>query len=84
MGNVAVYSRNACRPENSATQFYTAILPAPEREGYRFDGWYNEKGERVERLDWVDFFPTVTDEDGLSIPDFSAGPYKLTAKWIKK
>ena len=70
-------------PMVSEGTLYLCQYPIPERDGMKFDGWYDESGKRVQMLNaWYSFSGTVTNPDG------SFGGYTgelvsrtLTAHW---
>lgn len=87
MGNVT--KRDGDTPYASEGYTYLAAYPVPEREGYRFLGWYDAEGERVESVSYFDYFENahlVVQEDGSSYMDADWNhprPVTLTARWEK-
>ena len=82
MEGQATQSYNALTPKYSGGTVYLCAYPVPEREGYRFTGWYITAGEgktRVETLPASRFFGEKNGE-----PDYSQPlEVHLTAGWEK-
>ena len=81
-GGVTVYSMSL--PMASEGYIYLCRYPIPVHDGAVFDGWYNEKGERVELLiSFYSFAAKLYDGNG----DFVGYDWKsmkeqtLTAHW---
>ena len=72
-------------PMYSEGFLYVEAYPETEREGYVFEGYYNEAGERVYALQsYMDFFePSLYDENGNVIDVDMSKPrtVRLTARW---
>ena len=84
LGNVAEYGMMV--PLASEGYLYLCRYPVPEREGYVFDGWYNESGERVDLLlCYFSFTPMTYDANGsFTGYDWSRSEaVTLTAHWRK-
>ena len=61
---------------------YLAAFPTPEKEGYVFDGWYDEDGNRVEILDYYVYFDAAQNPDGSWDYDWDdPHPVHLYAGW---
>ena len=64
---------------------YLAAFPVPEKEGYEFDGWYDEDGNRVEMLDYYVYFDAAQAPDGSWVYDWDdPHPVHLYARWKNK
>lgn len=53
MGNTTTYEGDT--PFASEGYAYVYAYPVPEREGYRFTGWYDSEGNLVEAVAYTDF-----------------------------
>ena len=70
-------------PMMSEGTLYLCQYPVPEREGMKFDGWYDEDGKPVQMLNaWYSFTATAVNEDG-SFVGYTGEPIArtLTAHW---
>ena len=71
-------------PMMSEGTLYLCQFPVPEREGMKFDGWYDEDGKPVQMLNaWYSFTATTVNPDG-SFGGYTGEPIArtLTAHWI--
>lgn len=70
----------AAVPMASGGDVYLCAYPQPTRDGYRFTGWLDAAGERVELLPASAFFAKTADGD----TDWrTTVPVTLTAEWEK-
>ena len=71
---------DAAVPMASGGNVYLCAYPQPTRDGYRFAGWLDAAGERVELLPASAFFARTADGD----TDWrTTVPVTLTAEWEK-
>ena len=81
-GNTSEYGMDS--PIASEGYLYLCCYPEPTREGFVFDGWYDEEGNRVDLLmDYFSFTPMLYDESG-SFQGYdwnSSFTVRLTAHW---
>lgn len=71
---------DAAVPMASGGNVYLCAYPQPTRDGYRFAGWLNAAGERVDLLPASAFFAKTADGE----TDWrTTVPVTLTAEWEK-
>lgn len=81
-GNVTAYDMDV--PLASEGYLYLCRYPVPEREGWRFTGWYDSEGNRVDLLVcYFSFVPMLYNEDGdfIGYDWNTSAPVYLTAGW---
>lgn len=86
MGNATLYEGET--PYASEGFTYLAAFPVPERVGYRFTGWYDGDGNKVEYLTYFEFYenPRLVETETSSYWDADWDhpvTVTLTAGWEK-
>lgn len=71
-------------PAFSEGYTYLAAFPEPEMEGYEFEGWYDEDGNRVEFLSYYEYYDYSVNPDGSAAYNWdSHHAIHLYAHWKK-